>query len=63
MNLEKRGDYNALVLSAPWGKVQMQLFNSLSEKCRTPGECRIQRHGLFCALKRLFLLMSHLSGA
>ena len=30
--------------------------------CRTPGKCRIESHSLFCALKRLFLLLSHLSG-
>ena len=49
MNLENRGDICSCIISA----VGMQLFNSFSEKCRTPGECRIQRHGLFCAPKAI----------
>ena len=35
-------------------------FKSSSEEYRTPGECKIESHGLLRALKRLFLLLSHL---
>ena len=63
MNLEKRGDICSCIISAVGlgSKAAVQIaFLRNVEPQESP---EYNATGLFCALKRLFLLLSHLSGA
>ena len=62
MNLEKRGDLYALVLFSAVGLgSNAPVAKTFLRNVEPQGIA--ETTGLFCALKRLFLLMSHLSGA
>ena len=58
MNLEKRGDICSCIISAV-GLGSIAFLRNV-EPQEGP---EYNATGLFCALKRLFLLLSHLSGA
>ena len=61
MNLEKQGDYMLLYYQRRRFRFKCSCSIAFLRNVEPQGSAEYNATGLFCALKRLFLLMSHLS--